>query len=413
MTNTTDVHLQAISRSLGMLTDLMQTSEVRATIAVFRADFLAASQQIDVLSDYKDLHDLLHRLQFECYVPFERQASSFPHEENVLEAFTDHEVTFREIVISLQEVNGRSAVAEQLTWVARLAKAEELLHQALEAKDSDALRDWCHLVRRVLDRYPSRVNTRLNEAARAIRMDAIGRAMTTILDMLRERDAASAEVTTFAAGVASLTELNQRLTCLVRDHDRWQDVDVELRRVEATLSSDPEEPGISWPDIKALTMPLMCGEDESQFQALSQYSANLEEALQADDPEKARYHFRRFQRQVAWHFYRVDTELKSLCGKLRTIGKPLADVSSQVVGPVDGGTPAQRRHLLRLLDELARKYEALTKRIAALDGDIVRELDSERKLVLTERKDELAAEREKLVELQVQIEDQLKKSSAA
>lgn len=47
--------------------------------------------------------------------------------------------------------------------------------------------------------------------------------------------------------------------------------------------------------------------------------------------------------------------------------------------------------------ELQRRYDTLTKRIAALDTDIGREMDSERKWSLQERRDELATERNEVM----------------
>lgn len=51
---------------------------------------------------------------------------------------------------------------------------------------------------------------------------------------------------------------------------------------------------------------------------------------------------------------------------------------------------------LRTLDELQTSYDALTSRIVALDLDISREIDSERRKVLTDRRLEMAIEREKV-----------------
>ncbi len=276
---TSNIDLQAIDRGLGVLAGLVQNAEqnadVRAIVAVFRADFEAASQQINVLGDYKELHDLLHEVQFKCYNYIASQTTRFPEDELVVDTLIDHGLTFKGLVAKLHDVAARATVSGELTWIAELVGAESLLEQALETKDPAMLKRHCRLVRRVLDRYPSLVNTRLNSAARALRMDAIERAMTTILDMLKSRVGESAEVTSFAAGTASLAELDQHLTCLVRDHDRWQDVDVELRRVEATLSSDPEELQMSWPDIKARTESLLCGQVQSQTQALRQESVSL------------------------------------------------------------------------------------------------------------------------------------------
>jgi CHAT domain-containing protein len=67
---------------------------------------------------------------------------------------------------------------------------------------------------------------------------------------------------------------------------------------------------------------------------------------------------------------------------------------------------ATEKHLKTQLDELQRQYDNLTSRIAALDTDLGRELDSERKLVLEERRADLAAKRDTISSRQAEIESQ-------
>lgn len=68
---------------------------------------------------------------------------------------------------------------------------------------------------------------------------------------------------------------------------------------------------------------------------------------------------------------------------------------------------ATEKHLRTQLDELQRRYNTLTKRIAALETDIGRELDSERKLILQERRGDLVAERDRVLAKIATIELQL------
>jgi hypothetical protein len=69
--------------------------------------------------------------------------------------------------------------------------------------------------------------------------------------------------------------------------------------------------------------------------------------------------------------------------------------------------PSQRRHLETRKGEIEASYAKLSRRVAALDTDISRELDSERKLTLEERRAELSAKRDSLVEELEDIERQL------
>ena len=79
---------------------------------------------------------------------------------------------------------------------------------------------------------------------------------------------------------------------------------------------------------------------------------------------------------------------------------------SPVTPPVPSG-PAAQRHLRQQLAEWQGRYETLSKRIAALDKDLGRTLDSETKVVLEERRQELIAEREQAAEQMAQIEGRL------
>ncbi len=54
------------------------------------------------------------------------------------------------------------------------------------------------------------------------------------------------------------------------------------------------------------------------------------------------------------------------------------------------------RHMRTQLDELQRRFDTLTRRIAALDTDIGRELDSERRLALEARRADLVHERDEV-----------------
>lgn len=89
-------------------------------------------------------------------------------------------------------------------------------------------------------------------------------------------------------------------------------------------------------------------------------------------------------------------------------GGPLASpgqIGSSGRPPLSGD--AAKRHLRQQLVELQSRYETLSRRIAALDTDLGRELDSERKLALQQRRQELIAARGQLADEMTQIEQQL------
>ena len=72
-----------IGQGLTALHELMQRSpDVQTAVIVFQSNFQAAHQQVDILADYKDVHDLLHRLQFHCYSGVVQAAPRFPGDED-------------------------------------------------------------------------------------------------------------------------------------------------------------------------------------------------------------------------------------------------------------------------------------------------------------------------------------------
>lgn len=89
-----------------------------------------------------------------------------------------------------------------------------------------------------------------------------------------------------------------------------------------------------------------------------------------------------------------------------------AEAFADVRGPAEASKPVsrtanERERLKAELTRLQTQYDTWSRRIGALDTDIGRALDSERKLVLQERRAEVMAEREKVAGQMQAIEEQL------
>lgn len=128
---------EAIGTGLFALGELMQrSSDVRNDVIAFQTDFRAAREQIDLLGDYKDLHDLLHRLQFHCYNGIVQSALRFPSDDIAVDSLTDYALTLDGIVAELRQVLVRSTLPKQeTTWIDDIVGATTDLNGALEALD--------------------------------------------------------------------------------------------------------------------------------------------------------------------------------------------------------------------------------------------------------------------------------------
>ena len=316
-----------VSLGLNALTELMQYSEARSAVITFRVDFQAACEQINIIANYKELHDLLHTLEFQCYNGIVQESKRFPDDETAFDILTDHEMTLQKILMEVQEVASRETIAtNEVLWLKDLERGQEELHAAIEEVDTRRLQRTIWLLNRILAIQPSRINTNLNLAARTLRLPALVNALKSIWERLSKSNLNQEKLKQFQLGVEVLAELNDRLTALVIGHDYWQELDLELRRIEANLEKDLIELEMSWPDLKERTEVLFNPFGDQWAVSFHLDSQNLDAALNAQNPIKIKRFFRMYRRRASDRFYQVDVTLKRLCEELREVGEPLASV---------------------------------------------------------------------------------------
>jgi hypothetical protein len=314
-------------KPLDLLTELLTSAAVRKRVAAFRADFEAARQQIALLVHYKELHDLLHRLQFRCYNVLLQEAPRFPADPLALDNLLNYEVTLQDIVSEMRSLSSRSGLPTgELAWVGEVTQAQAKLHDAVTQSDADALKRALWLLKRVLALQPSSVNGRLNATARALRLSMLVEAILSIHEALEELRLHPEKVVQFEAGLAALRSLDGRLTAAVEAHDRWQAVERMLSRIEDVMAYDVGELELSWPDVQASISALCQGIQEEWVTLLNEDGTQLSKALAGQNPTLIQRYFRRYRQRAGNRFYQVDISLKNLCEELRTVGEPLTSV---------------------------------------------------------------------------------------
>lgn len=314
------------------LRELMQRSpDVHKAVNAFRNDFRVAHEQVDLLGDYKDLHDQLHKLQFHCYNGIAQAAARFPDDDLTIDSVTDHALTLEEIIEELKQIATRPSLPKQeLVWINDLGQAKADLRNAVDALDRASLKKVIWRLNRLLTTQPARINSLLNFSAHALHLSELLEALVSVCDTLTSLDLDANKVAAFQSGLDALSALNHILSSLVDDHDHWQGVDVELRRIEATLDRDLMELEMWWPTVRLMADPLYVNIPEEWATALKRESDGLEQSMTGNNPLKVRRYFRSYQRRVTDRFYRVDIRLKALCGDLRQIGTPLSAVLEMI-----------------------------------------------------------------------------------
>jgi hypothetical protein len=309
---------------LQTLSELVQLSpEIRKAAGDFRAIFETATAEVDVLGDYKELHDLLHQTQFHCYEPIAAEQSRFPDDLS-LENLDSYRHNLGGIIDRLNDVAARKRVSETDTaWFKDMSQAQVELQQAISQQNSDSLKSATRKIRRVIVTQPVRINTRLVDSARDLRLPNLLEALKAIQSSLGNLEIEESKKASFQQGLASLERMAVDLDQLLGEHDRWQMVDGEIRRIESLTERDFEELEISWQDLKSLTLPLIEAIQLDWARNALEACKKLDEALASDNPRNIRMAFKSFRREANSRFDKVDIDLKTLCGGLRQIGEPL------------------------------------------------------------------------------------------
>lgn len=319
---------QSVSKGIVALIELIgKDASLRVEVSKFQDDFEVLREQILILGDYKQLHDLLHELQLNCYKPIIDEATRFP-EDRARENLTEYELRLHDLLQGFEEVTSRpSFTKEQILWLQHLKQARQDLMEAIDHSDAAKLKASIKLMKGVLGKQPSKIDARLNTLAGQLRLANLVSVMALMRDMMTTLTLDLKKVKEFETGAREMDRLNQNLKCLIEKHNQWQEVDDELRRIEDLLEQN--EQGIdelidSWPSLKMLLLPLFGAETDARAQSFKVDGEKLESAIQAHDPFKIKQSFRRFRGQANTRFFAVDDALKRTCEELRLLGEPLA-----------------------------------------------------------------------------------------
>jgi hypothetical protein len=216
-----------------------------------------------------------------------------------------------------------SFASEAARWTQQLEKVQVDIRQGIEAYDYKLLQSGTRLLYRVLNRQISRINAQLVATAGVLRLDTLEQAMQTISNQLAQSDFGQDTISEVQASVNALSGLNTQVNKLVGEHNAWQELDDELRRVEGTLNQGIEELEDAWFDLEPMAQNLLEGVTDEWAVNWAKACEALDNALTDGTAVTIRRMFRRFRSQQGRRFRQVDMQLLNLARELQDVGESL------------------------------------------------------------------------------------------
>jgi len=315
------------------LAELVRSPAAHDAVVAFRAVFRSACDQIGVLAACKHLHELFQQLEDRYYLIY-HDGRRLPGDLSAWTSVERLEPDLQAVIDELLEQASSSPLAgEALLWQQKLVRAQEELREAIERQELDLLRLATIALRDVLGREPSRINTRLVSAAGALRLSAVAQALGMVRDHLSAlhlNQQAQLHVEAFARGVDALAELDARLTDAIAAHNTFQELDDELRRIEAILDPDLREIERAWQSLRPMMRRLCESTTATWAPKFGAIGDELERTLPSHNRSKILRLFRSYRSQAIRSFNQVDRDLLALCEELRKVGDPLETVLKMV-----------------------------------------------------------------------------------
>ena len=329
-------HVRAIAGGLDALTELRTVEAVEKTINSFRDDFRVASAKIELVRHFKRLHDELHTIH-NYYRQFTDNIRWFPDDASVVRLFHSVHADLETSVLELKRIQRETPPGgTPATWIRSVEDATARLASGIAGGALPAVTAAVDTLRRVLSQEPGRLDSRMNSAAREIKVENL----VTVLRRVRDAIAASSPNSRmgerFGEGLVSLEALERQWSGLIELHKGWEEVEAAQRLIDESLGDAGDGDGtgddlgelrLHFDFISEAIAALVLSEEGDWVDRLRAVHQELSVALQQRDDAAARTRYMLFRSLTARRFKNLDTQLKETCGDLSQLGKQLESLA--------------------------------------------------------------------------------------
>ncbi len=322
------------------LSELMANPKIKASVAQEQTQLMAADEALQVLVDYKNVHDRLHDLQFKCYNYIFQEGRKLEDQVD-WPLLVQPQKDLRGIVRALQKAAQQKSMAEEdFAWLDSLLVAADRFDKGCEDLSIAPLQESGKIIRGVLEMRPTIFDTKLCAAARTLPLDELRAAMSSIRGKLSAGAIGSDAGQRFSLGVEALPKLSSNLQVLTAEHTRWQVIATTFWSIDALIDQSVDVLRNSWQKLRERLERICTGNTAKWAVAILESVSKLEQLLSTPAPaeEKA---LQRWQTRIrviykscsndgGRRFYQVDLSLKHLCDELRNLQMALAKMLQEL-----------------------------------------------------------------------------------
>ncbi|HET6892872.1 MAG TPA: effector-associated domain EAD1-containing protein, partial [Pyrinomonadaceae bacterium] len=196
-------------------------------LVIFKNSFQNALDKIDVMSDYKVLHDELHTLTFAVFPNVVEASGLLPDGKDAKSNLSRYDKIIRSAIEKMREAAARRNVDEEESeWIEELDQSRKQLKAVLDDFDKQNLQSAIQSIQDILETQPTRINKELWRAMNSEndRLPELIDILEKVLTHMTKMTPPPSGIQQFQTGVESLKTLTVKLDDLIREHDTWQEV---------------------------------------------------------------------------------------------------------------------------------------------------------------------------------------------
>ena len=232
------------------LSELMANEKIKTFVAEEGGQLTAADKALQVLVDYKNVHDRLHDLQFKCYNYIFQEGRKL--EDEIDWPLLDQpEKDFASLAEALQQASQQSSLGdEDFSWLDSLGEAGRQLSAACNDLSIAPLQEAARIIRSILEVRPTIFDTKLCAAARTLPLEDLRKALGAVRGKMGANLLKSDAGKRFSAGVDALPQLSANLEILTTEHTRWQVIATTFWSIDALIDQNLDVLRNGWQKLR-------------------------------------------------------------------------------------------------------------------------------------------------------------------